>query len=144
MLIAAKAGPQSTEPCSPVKFNRPVGIVRLLSLLMKVSANSSSFQRKKNCTRAMVRSPFATIAQPPRSNGQEAVRDHRHSHAVENLVDVCSVEYRRLDHRTRDRLEEPCHQKDRKGQAECSIGENQRPAGIDQSCLKVDSEQRQQ
>src|SRR5258708_4564336 len=45
-------------------------------------------------------------------NGHEPVCDHWHSHTVENLVDICSVEYRCLDYGTRDGLEEPGHQKD--------------------------------
>jgi predicted NBD/HSP70 family sugar kinase len=78
------------------------------------------------------------------SNSHEPVRDHRQRHTGEDLVDACTVQDRRLDHRARDGLEEPCHQKHRKGQAEGRVGDNQRPAGVDQSCPKVDGEQRQQ
>jgi len=52
------------------------------------------------------------------TNGHQPVSHHRYRHTVEDLVDVGSVDDRRLDNRARDRLEEPRHQKHRKGQSE--------------------------
>ena len=70
--MAANVGPYWTAPYWPVKFSSPTWMVRRLSLLVKVSAMSRSFQRKKNCTRPTVKIALRTIGTPIDQNDRYA------------------------------------------------------------------------
>src|SRR4051794_10842233 len=62
MLTAAKVGPHSIWPYCPVKFRRPVWIVRFSSLTMNVSDSHRALPMKRIAQRRDVRRSDATAA----------------------------------------------------------------------------------
>ena len=68
MEMAAKVGPYWIWPNWPVKLRSPTWMVRRSSLVVKVSAISRSFQMKKNCTSATVKTALRTSGKPIEKN----------------------------------------------------------------------------